>query len=360
MKKFFLLVIVMVIATMSFAQGSFLATLSHDGQISVYYGASALSQALEAADNGDVITLSSGQFTAADITKAVTIRGAGMSIKNDSISSHESTIIQGKFGISLSDSTTSKRLIIEGVYFTSTLSYKGCIRNPLFMKSRFESINIDGEGGTLVNSSFIHCRIADGFCLSSNSNACLINSVVWNPFNASQTGSNFEFNNCVICFTRSSSSYPYASGVINSYYKNSVIMVGYYAGNETKYSNNVIPPSCNAIYCVGCSEYGSAFSSMNNIFFKLGSTSFSNKIPSSYSVIFKTGTSKYRDGEVFILTDNAKEIYLCGDGKEVGIHGGNLPYEEDPITPQIIKCNVASKTTADGKLSVDIEVKAAE
>ena len=78
------------------------------------------------------------------------------------------------------------------------------------------------------------------------------------------------------------------------------------------------------------------------------------------SSAFKTGGFGYRDDEMFELTDAAKTTYLGTDGKEVGLYGGSIPYEEDPTTPQITKCNVASKSTADGKLSVEIEVKAAE
>ena len=48
------------------------------------------------------------------------------------------------------------------------------------------------------------------------------------------------------------------------------------------------------------------------------------------------------------------------DEKEMGIYGGNLPWDVYIPSPRITKCNVAAKTTADGKLSVDIEVKAAE
>ena len=84
-------------------------------------------------------------------------------------------------------------------------------------------------------------------------------------------------------------------------------------------------------------------------------------ISSGFSGIFSTLNGyTYNDSELFTLTETAKAKYLGTDGKEVGIHGGNLPYEEDPTTPQITKCNVAAKSTADGKLSVDIEVKAAE
>ena len=75
---------------------------------------------------------------------------------------------------------------------------------------------------------------------------------------------------------------------------------------------------------------------------------------------FKTYTGTYNDNETFELTDAAKTQYLGSDRTEVGIYGGSLPFDPTPTNPQITKCNVASKSTADGKLSVDIEVSAAE
>ncbi len=57
-----------------------LATLNHEGSISPYYGSSALQEAYNAANHGDVITLSSGSFLGTDIKKAITLRGAGMTV----------------------------------------------------------------------------------------------------------------------------------------------------------------------------------------------------------------------------------------------------------------------------------------
>ena len=82
-----------------------------------------------------------------------------------------------------------------------------------------------------------------------------------------------------------------------------------------------------------------------------------------YATLFKTypgGSLGLLDSETFELTDAAKTQYLGMDGTEVGIYGGNLPFDPTPSNPQITKCNVAAKSTADGKLSVDIEVNAAE
>jgi hypothetical protein len=76
--------------------------------------------------------------------------------------------------------------------------------------------------------------------------------------------------------------------------------------------------------------------------------------------VFKTWTGGVSEIETYELTDEAKTKYLGDDGKELGIYGGNLPFTPNPTNPKITKFNVASKSTADGKLSVDIEVKAAE
>ncbi len=78
MKKLFFLMAAIMVVTMSFAQSSTLATLSHNGQMSIFYGSDALKSAHDAAQHGDVITLSSGTFNGVTITKALTIRGAGM------------------------------------------------------------------------------------------------------------------------------------------------------------------------------------------------------------------------------------------------------------------------------------------
>ena len=53
------------------------ATLNHNGEISVYYGENSLRTAHSAAVAGDVITLSPGTFNACVITKPITLRGAG-------------------------------------------------------------------------------------------------------------------------------------------------------------------------------------------------------------------------------------------------------------------------------------------
>lgn len=351
MKKAFLSLVAFVFATVCFAQGSLLATLSHNGQISAYYGASALKAALDAAVDGDVITLSSGQFNAIDITKAVTLRGAGMSVSTDSLQTHESTIIQGDYAINLAD-TLQGRIIMEGIYMNGTVTYKGTVKNAQFLKCRFSGL--EHSDGKLTNTTFIHCRFADYCHIAANSNAYFINCVV-NRLHQNYSSSNLEMDNCFVHFEiQDQNSQPMLCR--NTYFKNCVLAYQTtYAGGDV----HCLPTTCVAYNCVGIGK-------VDNIFAKLQSKNTTNTwVGSDCASVFKTytaynSTSILSDSETFELTDEAKTKYLGTDGTQVGLYGGSLVYNEHPTTPQITKCNVAAKSTADGKLSVDIEVKAAE
>ena len=359
MKKILLSFVAFVFATVCLAQGSLLATLSHEGEISAYYGASALKAALTAAADGDVITLSSGQFTAVDITKAVTLRGAGMSISKDSTNTHESTIIQGNFQINLADSLQG-RIIMEGLYVNGSVTYVGTLKNAQFLKCRFYGLGY--SNGKITNTSFIHCRFA-GYCkIAANSDASFINCVV-KRIKQEESSSNIQMENCFVKFVQNSDSdadKSRPSSCVNSYFKN-CILAHYIKSSSYSMSDLCkLNKSCTAYNCIGLG------SSETNIFSNIAYKNNTNTwVGTDGSSIFKSYTGYKNnddipDSEAFELTDEAKAKYLGVDGTQVGIHGGNLPYNEQPSTPQITKCNVAAKSTADGKLSVEIEVKAAE
>ena len=48
-------------------------------------------------------------------------------------------------------------------------------------------------------------------------------------------------------------------------------------------------------------------------------------------------------------------MYIGSDGTQIGLHGG-IGFDLIPSTLQITKCEVAPRSTKDGKLSVKIEV----
>lgn len=351
MKKIFLSIIALMVAAVSFAQSSMLATLSHDGDISTFYGATALRDAYNAATHGDIITLSSGSFTAVNIEKALTIRGAGMQV--DTVAKTYPTVISGDFSINIPDSI-EQRLTMEGLYNNFTITVRGTLKNASFLKNRFATFTSGNSSTKMKNLTFIHCRITSGIFLPNESSASCVNCYIRNAYSYSSTSSNFEFTNCVV---KNDGSAVYVNGssygtqlnyIDSSTFSNCIIYAS--AGNS---GGDIVNSSCTAYYCVGRTI------SNHNIFGNIPNTT-NTKLTDGLNTLFKTYTGTYNDNETFELTDAAKVQYKGGDGTEVGIYGGNLPYNPTPTNPQITKCNVASKSTADGKLSVDIEVSAAE
>ncbi len=307
------------------AQTSLLATLNHDGEISIFYGATALKQAHAAAAHGDVITLSSGTFGSTDITKAVTIRGAGMTV--DTLSHTEPTVLANDFTINVAD-TLSERFVMEGIYSNQTVKIN-CLKNALFLKSRFNVITYSNSSSKMKDLTFIHCRIADRLSAPNTTpSVSFINSVVYiiNQYNES------GYFSLVNCYTKT-------HDLANSEYKNCIIY-----SNRSSYGNS----TSTYFYNLRISDHSAYYITTTN--------STNTRIPQSAAPNLATA---YRDDLTYELTAELK-LLKSTDGTEIGIHGGSLPYDATPTNPQITKFNVAAKSTADGKLSVDIEVNSAE
>ncbi|MBP5798797.1 MAG: hypothetical protein J6W43_02665, partial [Prevotella sp.] len=64
MKKLIISVVTMMVAVTGFAQETVVASLSHEGETTMFYGLTALVKAAEKAQSGDVINLSRGIFNA--------------------------------------------------------------------------------------------------------------------------------------------------------------------------------------------------------------------------------------------------------------------------------------------------------
>lgn len=338
MKKLFFSLVALICATMSYAQSSLIATLSHDGEISTFYGTSALRDAHEAAQHGDIITLSSGSFTSVTITKAITLRGAGMQV--DTIAKTNPTIITGDFDINIPDSV-EQRLTMEGVFHNNNLLVRGTLKNASFLKNKFLFFYVDG---IVTNSTFIHCKISNYSNDNNTNSANFVNSYI--RTNSDRYIYNAFFTNCFVVCQR-------PNQILQSTFNNCILYSTY--SYRTSYADyRFLNSNCAAYYCVTVSHDGTLFHLINN------QTNINYGLDYALDNLFITYKGSYTDEETFELTDEAKAKYLGSDGTEVGIHGGALPFDPTPTNPQITKCNVASKSTADGKLSVDIEVSATE
>lgn len=336
MKKYFvtLFLSVFCFVVQVSAQSSVIATLFHEGEVSIFSGSTALRQAHAAATHGDVITLSGGSFMSVDITKAVTIRGAGMEMSETQAMP---TIITGDFTINVTDSV-SQRLIIEGIFHNQDLRYENVPSNSLFLKCRLKSLNYQNGSSKMPNASFIHCKITERLSVDgTESTASIINCVI-RRLAVPNSSCGIEAYNSLVMI----SSYDW---IKNCVFNNCILLK-----SQSDYMTNFM-----AYNCIGYSDAG------NDIFVDIPNST--NIMIDDLSTVFKTyqgqDTDKL-DSEKFELTDEAKSKYIGTDGTQVGIYGGSLPFDPTTTNPQIVKCNVAGKSTADGKLSVDIEVKAAE
>ena len=331
MKKLFLSVVAAIVATTAVnAQSSLLATLSHEGNISTFYGAGALREAHASAQDGDIITLSSGSFTSVEITKGITIRGAGMDV--DATTQSEPTIIVGDFNINIPASAT-KALTIEGIYSGFDIYVADTLKNATFLKNRFKKITYKNSK-PVKNLTMIHCKVAGDISTAANSTVSLLNCVVWEP----AVQGNWEFTNCVV-----------KKGYINSWLSNST------------FKNCIFVGALNTSFLGSNSMFNNVLVTGDTSYNYFGNITNSTNQVKGYADIFKTckdGT--YSDSETFELTTNAAATIEGTDGTQVGIHGGSMPFSITPSNPQITKANVAAKSTADGKLSVDITVQGAE
>ena len=128
MKKSFLFFTLLCFAVVSMAQSSQIATLNHGGTISTYYGADAFVKAHTEAVEGDVITLSAGSFNGTNLSKAITLRGAGAGM--DSVNTSTTYI---NSAITINIPASSNNLIMEGINFRNLVTCKEAT-NPQFLK----------------------------------------------------------------------------------------------------------------------------------------------------------------------------------------------------------------------------------
>lgn len=342
MKKALLLFATLCMAAIGFAQQPF-ATLTHNDTIRVFHGRYALQQAHAAAAHGDVINLSSGAFEAVNITKAVTIRGAGMF--NDPATGRVSTVIRNAFTVEITD--TAHRLTLMGLYFISGADmtlYRAW--HPQFVKCRFQTVNPYYHSNASLatdrttSAQFINCIV--GYWTNSS----------WNSYqNWSATGTGF-YNSVILdqgnhrspdilvnCIARQS----LATDDLNSKtILNSILYSGNFSGSTNGYTS---------FHTIGINTWsGYVYFDMTN----MGTHNLHNY--SSYAQVFQTFRGTYQDGMSMALNDNIATTILGDDSTQVGIYGGQFPWDPSVSNPLIGHCSAARRTDAQGMLQVDIEI----
>lgn len=329
MKRFFFSMIIAFVAMVSAsAQDALVATLQHgENGVSAFYGASALEKAHEAAQSGDVITLSAGTFNAITITKAVKIYGAGYEI--DVENNRYRTAINGDLWLRIPSSESG--FSMEGIYSNNWVYVQDTLSQATFSRCRFRRLDFSSYCQKSINCMIDRCRISDNLEPGDGAENMFVKNSVISGFGGAGDGTSILVDNCVI----GGASYAKAQ------FRNCIIG---------------IPSSQSASSFYNCA-YGNRVyvytSNLSNNY----ATNQVNRDLGLFANITDAGVT-YKDEYDYILTPEAAEKYLGTDGTQIGIYGGTTPFTSVTTLPQIVSKKIASETSADGKLSVKITVAA--
>lgn len=337
MKKLYFLFITALFCAAAQAQTTLVATLSHGSEISQFYGEEALVEAHEAAVEGDVITLSGGTFADAIITKAITLRGAGMLSATD-------------YGTQTTYIAAMQFQIPENANVTPTIE-----------GLRLGWCGITGENKAKINI----LKTWGGFTLNKSPQANFINCVVTSLSTGAGLNAGTPFVYCQNSYLNSGATFSSQSGqltCVNSIVTGYVLQSKYVVANNCVIIkagiNEDIPtgPIVNNSLLINVADTDDMLQNISGTgnYFKANTTT-------TWSEVFKTykgfsSTVPIEETDLLMLTDEAAALYLGDDGKQVGIYGGLMPFNATPSNPRITKFVVTS-TTSEGKLNVQINVQ---
>ena len=309
-------------------------TLQHNDAVSVFKGPSALSSALAAAsdEGGDVITLSQGTFTAADITKPVSIYGAGF--ETDNSKGTLLTTISGDLTVGRGDNTTVANVHLEGFYLDGKLyvgggSGKGPLENLRVAKAFLKSTYVQS---TNDNTSFDQCVIYG----SSESTG------------DTDVVSDLYFSKCIFrrasfwYYKNASSSIVLDHCIVNAYHNSSA------TGGTFNKSHDQLLTLRNSIYIKADGSgtvYGwpSGSSIQGCISDREDISGFENCYHVAIGSIFKDGTNgTYSSTRTYELQQPT--VWVNAEGKQIGINGGS-GWSKVPSTPVVKNLSVTPSGT---------------
>lgn len=337
------------------AQDVPMAVLQKGDDTQCFYGSTSFQEACEAADHGDVITLSSGIFLAPTITKAVSIFGSGADLVTDTIEK-PLTRINGDIHIAVDslDGKPAQGLYVEGVLSDNEVWVEHRLEVASFAKCRFNHFNFYTSADTTAVSSemcsFYQCRFAGCFEPGDASAMSVHNSVI-GDIGPNTEESTVNICNCVLIYI--------SCGLKNTIFKNSFLYGARPVSSKFHYTENggydgrVLNKSCSAFNCMDSSA-GSASSipsKTSALTIKVGMYYPATRNTTPYTI----HTEKYSDTYSYELSDDAKTKYLGTDGNPICLYGGDYPYTMTPSIPYIVEKNIATKSE-NGKLKVSVKV----
>ena len=323
MKKIFLLLLFVCSSLLSYADG-LTATLQHGETMTAYFGPEALNSAYTAAANGDIITLSAGEFTGiTSIAKSVRIIGAfGLTTEAGYCTF-----------ISTAMSIDADNVKLEGMSFKGDITL-GNVENTIIRRCWILNLK---QSGTHTHTLIDQCVLMDDAAIKTGVNYALKNTHV-DHFSDTNTASNMaNITNCHISrFYQSGQSYyrPFAV------YKNNVLRLHHVSTSAIS-----IPMQAPSEYYYNC-IYLSKNSSSSSYYYC--SYTFD-----SGCIVEGNGSNTYVGSD--FPTPNKFAITV--GGQKVGITGGE-GWVTYPGIPRVTAATIDAYTDDKGKLNAEITVTA--
>lgn len=326
--KRFLFLLLLVNSMVIMADGT-TATLQQGDKMTFFTGISALQQAYEAAsaNGGDIITLSSGEFTAVTtIEKSVRIVGAYGLDPNDSYG----TFIAGVVTVG------ANNVKLEGMYFKNDVTLAE-ITNCTIKRCWINNLK---QSGTHTNTLIDQCVMKYDYAIATGVNYGIKNSTI-EYFAAMNTTANVaNITNCLVClffrYNASAIKQPYAI------YKNNILGLD----NSTYNNRSCTLSSPSELY--------------NNYFYRINSDNYP-----SYYVICTFATGCVNINNIYSGTTSATNVTFTFpntmsstvEGVTVGITGGE-GFNKYPGIPRVLTSTIDAQTDDKGKLNASITVQA--
>lgn len=325
------------------------AILQNGDNAQIFYGEDALKDAMEAApDRGATITLSAGTFNACEITKCVNIYGAGWvtdntpkNNENTADNSIRPTNITGRVDVNLPETLTPPHNIhLEGLRFNNgfnavitsemTNIIDGLELVKCYIKGDFGNNSVAFYETEHKNIQLIQC------CLSVDKLCAFYDMTLENCYvgvgnnsiaHTTQEGNNLVFNHCLVNCGWYSSYGGHGPFVC----QNSTVWLA------DKEANQIYR------YCMMQDEALDAgmLGSTNNFFGINWEEAFNDP-----------GGFAYSDTRTYEL--KTPDAYMGDDGTQIGINGGNYPWNKAPHTPVVkdLKLTISGK-----QLKVDYQAE---
>lgn len=336
MFKRFILALVCLSFTISGFAAKLTATLQSGDKVTPFYGGNAFVEAYNAAVNGDIITLSPGEFNATNIEKSITV--IGTYAFSDDLS--KATQFSASVTISADDVT------LEGIRFTNNRTDKGVIikgtDNLTINRCYIELLNdVEKTDHKYHNNTILtDCYINDYNAMSLSQNTVLRNCSVYYFNDMNEIGNPALIENCNIThfayegfiFNPAAIKRPYAI------YRN--CWLGLYKTTTNTSSLSFSAPS----------------ELHNNMFY-----CSSQGIPSSnYAIRYGSAANS---GNVLNSVYVSSEFYYPVDGSfspttKDGMSYGPVDHKSYPAIPSITSSEIDTKTDAEGNLHVKITATA--